>query len=132
MSYPLNDAKKEITTLLEKALLQLKLKCEAKLELPPGDMGDFAFPCFPLAKIAKKSPNAIAEDISKKINESKWVEKVEVKGAYVNFYLDKNSLKVSTIKSISEKKEKYGNLETKKEKVQQLGLSQILKWLWFS
>ena len=117
MSYPLNDAKKEITTLLENALSQLKYKCEAKLEIPPGDMGDFAFPCFPLAKIAKKSPNQIATDICDKISKSKWIEKVEVKGAYVNFYLDKNNLRTATLKSLLDKKEKYGNLEKKKEKV---------------
>ena len=98
MNYPLNEAKKEINSLLKKVLSQLKYDCEVKLEVAPSDMGDFAFPCFSLAKIAKKSPKDIADDISKKINKSKWVEKIETQGAYVNFYLDKKNLNVSTLK----------------------------------
>ena len=62
MNYPLDEAKKEIITALENTLSELKIKCEVKLETPPEEnMGDFAFPCFPLAPIAKKSPKEIAE-----------------------------------------------------------------------
>ena len=37
-----------------------------ELEIPPNtDMGDYAFPCFVLAKEWKKSPNEIAEELRK-------------------------------------------------------------------
>ena len=116
MIYPLDEARKEITSLLKKVLSQLKYDYKVKLETPPERMGDFAFPCFPLAPIAKKSPNGIAKEIAKKIGKGKWIEKVETKGAYVNFFVDSKNLKISTIKSILADQEKYGCLPKKNKK----------------
>ena len=117
MNYPLFEAKKEISSLLKNALTELKYKTEVKLEIPPNEMGDFAFACFSLAKIAKKAPNKIAEDIAKKIKKSDWIEKVEAQGAYVNFFVDSKKLSSLTLKVILEKKDKYGFLEKKNKKV---------------
>ena len=40
----------------------------ASIEIPPRpDMGDFAFPCFRLAKVLRKAPNMIAADIKEAI-----------------------------------------------------------------
>jgi len=115
--YPLIEAKKEIQSLLEKALNKLKYKCDVKIEIPPEGLGDFAFPCFALAPIAKKSPNDIAVDIAKNIDSGKWIEKVGTKGAYVNFYLNSKKLKSSTIESILKNPDKYGHLSNKNKKV---------------
>src|SRR3712207_7833605 len=42
---------------------------EGLIEIPPkSDMGDYAFPCFQLAKAFRKAPNMIAEELSSKIN----------------------------------------------------------------
>ncbi len=117
MIYPLDDARKEITSLLKKVLSQLEYDCKVKLEIPPGGLGDFAFPCFSLAPIAKKSPNDIAKDIAKKIEKGKWIEKVETNGAYVNFFIDNKNLKNSTIKSILINQKNYGYLAKKNKKV---------------
>lgn len=60
------------------------------LEIPPkADMGDYAFPCFQLAKTLHKAPPLIAADIAEKIGETDIVDKLEVKGAYLNFFLKK-------------------------------------------
>ena len=60
------------------------------LEIPPkADMGDFAFPCFQLAKTLRKAPPLIAADIAEKIGDVDIIEKLEVKGAYVNFFIKK-------------------------------------------
>ena len=56
MNYPLYEAKKQIISILKEAISKLKYTCEIKLEIPPEEMGDFAFPCFQLAPIVKKSP----------------------------------------------------------------------------
>lgn len=62
------------------------------LEIPPQtDMGDYAFPCFQLAKTLRKAPPLIAADIAEKIGEADIVEKLEVKGAYLNFFLKKEN-----------------------------------------
>jgi arginyl-tRNA synthetase len=117
MNYPLYEARKEILSNLKSVLLKLNYKIDIKLELPPEGLGDFAFPCFSLAPIAKKSPNDIAQEIVKIIKKGKWIEKVETRGAYVNFFINTNKLLNSTIKSILQNQEKYGYLQKKNKKV---------------
>ncbi len=117
MAYPIYEAKDEIKKLLAKALKKLAYSCEIYLEKPSAELGDFAFPCFSLAPIAKKSPNDISKEISEKISKSEWIEKIESKAGYVNFFLNKNMLNKEILKSIFEQKGKYGYLPNKKEKV---------------
>lgn len=60
------------------------------LEIPPSaDMGDYAFPCFRLAKTLHKAPQMIAAEISEKIGSADILDHLEVKGAYLNFFLKK-------------------------------------------
>lgn len=61
---------------------------ESLIEIPPRpEMGDFAFPCFRLAKIMKKAPNMIAADIKTAIGEVNFLKKLDVQGAYLNFFV---------------------------------------------
>ena len=63
------------------------------IEIPPNkDMGDYAFPCFKLAKVFRKSPNMIAEELSNKIETNDEISKVINMGGYVNFFVNKSSL----------------------------------------
>ena len=60
----------------------------ATIEIPPKpEMGDFAFPCFRLAKTMHKAPNMIAADIKEAIGDVDYLDKIEVKGAYLNFFV---------------------------------------------
>lgn len=87
--------KQKIIEILSK---ETKLKPEEinkLVEVPPSlELGDFAFPCFTLSKTLKKSPNQIAEELSKKIKKElkSDFENIESKGAYVNFFIDKKKL----------------------------------------
>lgn len=56
------------------------------LERPPAELGDFAFPCFSLAKKLKKMPTLIAEEIAEQCRDELF-SRVEAKGPYVNFFL---------------------------------------------
>lgn len=79
------------------------------LETPPSyDMGDYAMPCFKMAKIFRKSPNLIAEDIVNMIGENKYFENIENKGAYVNFFVNKELFSETVLKEVYEKENKYG------------------------
>ena len=90
---------------LEKATGQKDIS----LEVPPNQkLGDYAFPCFSLAKVFKKAPNDIAQDLAKKIETGKTIERIEVKGPYLNFFIAKESFVGQTLKKIAEEKEKYG------------------------
>lgn len=85
--------KQEIIKQLVKQTNLKASEIEKVLERPPSlEMGDYAFPCFILSKKLKKNPNQIAEDIAAKLGINKDIEKIEVKGAYVNFYINKKKL----------------------------------------
>lgn len=60
------------------------------IEIPPKpELGDFAFPCFRLAKSMHKAPNLIAADIKAGIGDVNFLEKIDVQGAYLNFFVKK-------------------------------------------
>ena len=60
------------------------------VEVPPKpEMGDFAFPCFRLAKVYRKSPQMIAEDLKEKISGADFLSEIRVLGGYLNFYVNK-------------------------------------------
>jgi len=85
-----------------KAVKEL-VKTEFVLEVPPdASMGDYAFPCFTLAKEWKKSPPEIAKELAEKITKPAFVDRIEAKGAYVNFYLDKTKIGSVIIKKVFE------------------------------
>ena len=75
-----------------------------------SEMGDYAFPCFKLAKELKKAPAIIAEELKNNMDIDKnLIEKVEIVGGYINFYINKESLAREVIKEFDLKKEKYGS-----------------------
>lgn len=78
------------------------------LEQPKSsDLGDIAFPAFSLAKIERKAPQAIADDIAEKIDASHF-EKVVATGPYVNFFLDKSQISDQVIKAVIQAGADYG------------------------
>jgi len=87
-----------------------------ELEIPPNPkMGDYAFPCFILAKEWKKAPNEIANELAAKFKTDRFVNEVKVIGPYLNFFVNKNAITQSTIyknkktntaRAISEKRKK--------------------------
>ena len=102
--------KKEIAKKIND-VLNIDEKLEQFIEVPPNkEMGDFAFPCFSLAKTLRKSPMIIATDIKEKIDISDGIiEKVDVQGGYLNFFINKELLVKEVLKEIDDKKEMYGS-----------------------
>lgn len=85
-----------------------------KLEQPKTlAMGDLAFPAFVLAKVFHKAPNQIATDLVEKIDQASY-EKVEAKGAYINFFLDKGKVASNVLTTIIEEGSTYGQNENGK------------------
>lgn len=77
----------------------------ALVEVPPSyDMGDYAFPVFSLAKVFRKAPPKIAEELVEKFGESEYFQTIEAKGAYINFFVDKEKLTQVTLEEIKDKK----------------------------
>jgi len=79
------------------------------IEIPPNkELGDFAFPCFKLAKILKKSPQLIAEDLKSNISTDDTISKVEIVGGYLNFFINKSNFVEETLKKIINQGEDFG------------------------
>lgn len=80
------------------------------VEIPPSsDLGDFAFPCFSLAKTYRKNPAIIAQEMAEKINNPLF-DKVETKGAYLNFFINKEAFTKDIFQDLQEKKDTFGKI----------------------
>jgi len=82
------------------------------IEVPKTkENGDYAFPCFRLAKTLKKSPMLIANDIKEKIEiDNEVINQVEVVGGYLNFYINKNLITKEVLMKIQE--DEYERVKT--------------------
>lgn len=79
------------------------------LEKPKSvEHGDVAFPAFSLAKVYRKAPQQIATELGKKVT-SPIVEKVEVVGPYLNFFLNKKIISADVLQEILKQKNAYGD-----------------------
>ena len=56
---------------------------------PSTQMGDLALPCFNFAKVLKKAPQMIAQDLGQDLQELPFVEKTEAINGYLNIYFDR-------------------------------------------
>lgn len=103
---------KQIAEKIAKAVEIESKEIENYIEIPPqSDMGDFAFPCFKLAKTLRKSPVAIAAEIKEKIETDEYIAKIEEKSGYLNFYINNEKMVEELLKEIEAKKENYGKCE---------------------
>ena len=107
----MQDFKVAIANCLKEKIEDLTLEeIVALIEVPPNkEMGDFAFPCFRLAKVLRKAPNMIAADLAESIEAKDEISKVMPLGGYVNFFVNKSQLAENVIKDVLTKKENYGH-----------------------
>ena len=114
----MRNVKKEIAELLAAQIESLTEEEIGKLIEIPADpkMGDYAFPCFRLAKAMRKAPQMIAADIAKAIGSNALFEKVEQVNAYVNMFIDKQEFAKLTLGAVCEQGEAYGHTEGGKGK----------------
>lgn len=105
--------KQEIASYIAKVVEMDSKEIQEFIEIPKDTkLGDYAFPCFRLAKALKKAPPAIASELKEKIIVNPdIIEKVEIVGGYLNFYQNKKCLVKEVLKEISDKKENYGKLK---------------------
>lgn len=86
------------------------------IEVPPNSkMGDYAFPCFTLAKEFKKSPVDIAKDLSEKFQPTKEILKIECNGPYLNFFLAKEMIAKDVLSKVFDEKREFGKGNSKEK-----------------
>ena len=83
---------------------------ESYIVLPPDtSMGDFALPCFRFAKILRKAPNMIAEELKNSFTTDDVITKVSAVNGYLNFTVNRSSFAFSVINSILSLQDRYGS-----------------------
>ncbi len=86
---------------------------EAALKLisvpPDTSHGNFTIPCFSLAKVMRKAPKMIAEDLAAQVKLPAGLSKVEAVNGYLNFFIDRSFLAKSTLEEIAAKGLEYGH-----------------------
>ncbi|HIY03386.1 MAG TPA: arginine--tRNA ligase [Candidatus Anaerotignum merdipullorum] len=111
------DIKMEIAKSLSAVCSVSAEEIAAAVEVPAnGEMGDYAYPCFRLAKVMRKAPPLIAQEIGEKIEKPVGVARVQIVGAYVNFFLDKSAYAKEVLQTVLEQGTQYGKSEVGKGK----------------
>ena len=102
--------KESIAKLLATAVEGLTVEeLQNMIEVPADSkMGDYAFPCFKLAKVLRKAPPMIAKGIAEQIAEDPMFEKVEQVNAYVNMFLSREVYVKDTVAEVIEKGDDFG------------------------
>ncbi len=78
------------------------------LEIPPErEMGDYAFPCFRLAKVLKAAPPMIASRLQAAID-APQVARLSCVGGYLNFFLNRENFAQETLQTVLDAGEKWG------------------------
>lgn len=80
-------------------------------------MGDFALPCFTLAKKAGENPVALAKKFSETLERPSFISSIEPAGGFLNFKIKDEELATSVIGEIFEKGENYGSSDEGKGRV---------------
>ena len=108
---------KKICELVDSELLTADALRELFDTPPNPEMGDLALACFQLSKVLRKSPVAIAAELSEKLSAEpvKGVAKVENAGGYLNFHLS-DDFRLSLLFDMLEKGVDYGRNEIGKGK----------------
>lgn len=104
------DFKKEIAEIIAKNLEGLtEDETKSMIEIPQDQsMGDYAFPCFRLAKTMRKAPNLIAAELAEKLQGEQLFSEVSPVNAYVNMFVSREEMMKSTVSEVLEEKENFG------------------------
>ncbi len=112
----MDDIKEVIAKLIENAIENSEINTQEikeYIEIPKEESnGDYAFPCFKLAKVLRQAPNQIAENLKNNIiTDGTVIDKIESVSGYLNFFVDKSQIVKSAIEKFDIQKKDYGKLD---------------------
>lgn len=83
---------------------------EVVLTIPPDSkLGDIALPCFQFARELKRNPVEIANELKDSLTGTDFINKMEVTGGYLDFYLSRPLFIKDILDEIRAKKDRYGS-----------------------
>ena len=104
------NLKEEIAKLISEQVADLtEEEIRGMIETPQDQkMGDYAFPCFRLAKVLRKAPPLIAKDIADAIRDNDIFSDVQQVNAYVNMFISKEEFVEEVVEEVMAKGDEYG------------------------
>ena len=79
------------------------------VEIPPDEkLGDLAFPCFPLAKVLRKAPPVIAQELASQLSSDEYIDRVDAVGGYLNFFYNRALFISDTVSNVIAEGENWG------------------------
>lgn len=110
----MTDYKQHIASKICHALQQKQVQIslqevEGAVTATAEEFGDFAFPCFPLARVMRTSPVAIAAQLAQQIEGDGIIQSVQAVNGYLNFFVNRSRLVQETLAQIDAQQQSYGN-----------------------
>ncbi len=113
----MNEVTKAIAEFVSKETGLSVEEVERGIEIPRDPKwGDYAFPCFSLAKVKRKSPQALAQEIARKFQAERFLTHCTSEGAYLNFRIRREVWAEIVLKRIFSGGEDYGKSQEGKGK----------------
>lgn len=105
------DFKEKIAEEISKKIDITKEELKEYLEIPKDSkMGDYALPCFKLAKQMRKSPVDIANGIKEEIEvPNTYISKIDAINGFLNIFINNEMLVKDLLNEMENKKEAYGS-----------------------
>ena len=98
----------------------------SSITVPPDTtLGDYALPCFRFAKVMRKSPVVIAEELAANYETDEYISKVTAVNGYLNFTVNRLGMAKNTLDKVLKDKENYGSAEIGKGKTVCIDYSSI-------
>ena len=105
----MNAFRDDIIQFLKSRLPLDEAELQRAIEIPPSvQLGDYAFPCFPLAKILRKAPQVIATELATAFQPTMLVREARATGPYVNFLVDRVAYSRTGLRAIMEQGSGFG------------------------
>ncbi len=82
------------------------------IEVPPNpDLGDYALPCFSLAKTLRKAPNQIALELAEQLKFGDRISEVRAAGPYINFFVHPSSFVEEVLSKVLAQSREFGRTD---------------------
>jgi arginyl-tRNA synthetase len=105
----MNAFRDDIIQFLKSRVPLDEAELQRAIEVPPSvQLGDYAFPCFPLAKPLRKAPQAIASELVTAFQPTALIKEARAAGPYVNFFVDRVAYSHAGLGVIIEQGSGYG------------------------
>ena len=106
----MTDIREEIAKILSPHIDGMTEEEIKQLVEVPADTshGDYAFPCFKLAKLMRKAPPLIAAELAEKIKDAELFESVEPINAFLNMFISREFFTREVLSEVLSEADRFG------------------------